>query len=169
MKRLEALKPTASHELLGPQNLLVYQITYDPLAPHTLPGTALLKLDRRLIPGDDPDRVVDELRAGLGNLSPYEITVEQGVFMLPALVNEDAPVVKALQSVGRRVMGTAPEIVYPRSCFDAGALTSVGIPAVHFGASGGGGDIVYGEDWVSLREVVQETKILAGVVGELLG
>ena len=60
-------------------------------------------------------------------------------------------------------------IAYPRSCFDAGGLTSVGIPAVMFGASGGGGDIVYGDDWVSLADVIQEAKILAVAIGELLG
>jgi hypothetical protein len=67
------------------------------------------------------------------------------------------------------VLGHALPVTYPRSCFDAGGLTSVGIPAVMFGASGGGGDIVYGDDWVSLSKVTQEAKILAETIGELLG
>ena len=38
-----------------------------------------------------------------------------------------------------------------------------------FGASGGSGDVVYGDDWVSLADVTQEAKILAIAIGELLG
>jgi hypothetical protein len=78
-------------------------------------------------------------------------------------------VVRALQAAGPRVLGQAPPVTYPRSCFDAGGLTSAGIPAVMFGASGGSGDIVYGDDWVRLPEVVQEAKILVTVIRDLLG
>ena len=38
-----------------------------------------------------------------------------------------------------------------------------------FGASGGDGDIVYGDDWIYLADVIQEAKILAFTIGELLG
>jgi hypothetical protein len=55
------------------------------------------------------------------------------------------------------------------SCFDAGGLTAAGIPAVMFGASGGSGDIVYGDDWVALADVIHEAKILAATIGELVG
>jgi len=169
MTRLGRIELDGVHPRLGRQHLLVYQITYDPVAPHTLPGSALLKLDRRLLPGDDASRAVAEVQAALGDLAPWRVTVEQGVSMLPALVEEDAPVVRALQAAGQRVLGQAPPVIYPQSCFDAGGLTSAGIPAVMFGASGGSGDIVYGDDWVRLHEVVQEAKILATVIRDLLG
>jgi acetylornithine deacetylase/succinyl-diaminopimelate desuccinylase-like protein len=169
MTRLRGLRLDATHPLLGPQALVVYQVTYDPLAPHTLPGSALMKLDRRLLPGEDVDAAVAQVRAALANLEPWGIEVERGVFMHPALVDESAPVVRALRGAGQHVLGQALPIAYPRSCFDAGGLTSRGIPAVMFGASGGDGDIVYGDDWVSLSKVIQEAKILAKTIGELVG
>ena len=102
-------------------------------------------------------------------MSPWAVEVERGVFMRPALVEETAPVVRALRAAGQRVLDRTPPVVYPRYCFDAGGLTSAGIPAVMFGASGGSGDVVYGDDWVSLADVTREAKILAIAIGELLG
>ena len=147
----------------------MYQITYDPLAPHTLPGSALMKLDRRLLPGEDVDVAVSEVRDALADVTPWTVQVERDVFMRPALVDESTPVVQALRTAGQRVLDRTVPVVYPRSCFDAGGLTSAGIPAVMFGASGGGGDIVYGDDWVALADVIQEAKILAVSIGELVG
>ena len=169
MTRLRRITLAASHPLLGPQALAVYQITYDPLAPHTLPGTALMKLDRRLLPGEDVEAAVSEVRAALADVSPWTVEVGRDVFMLPALVDESAPVVRALRAAGQRVLDRPPPVVYPRYCFDAGGLTSAGIPTVMFGASGGSGDVVYGDDWVSLADVTREAKILAISIGELLG
>ena len=169
MTRLRRLEFGAPHPLLGPQALIVYQITYDPLAPHTLPGSALMKLDRRLLPGEDVDEAVSEVRDALADVKPWTIQVERDVFMRPALVDESVPVVRALRTAGQRVLDRAVPVVYPRSCFDAGGLTSAGIPAVMFGASGGGGDIVYGDDWVALADVIQEARILAVAIGELVG
>ena len=169
MTRLRRIQLGATHPLLGPPALVVYQITYDPLAPHTIPGSALLKLDRRLVPGEDIEVAVSEVRGALADMAPWAVEVEPGVFMRPALVEETAPVVGALRSAGQQVLGRMLPIVYPRSCFDAGGLTSARIPAVMFGASGGDGDIVYGDDWVYLADVIQEAKILALTIGELLG
>jgi acetylornithine deacetylase/succinyl-diaminopimelate desuccinylase-like protein len=169
LTRLRRLKLDARHPLLGAQALVPYQITYDPLAPHTLPGSALVKLDRRLLPGEDVDAAVAEVRAVLADVTPWTIEVARDVFMRPALVEETAPVVEALRTAGQRVLGQRVSVIYPRYCFDAGGLTAVGIPAVMFGASGGSGDVVYGDDWVSLADVVQEARILALAIGELVG
>jgi acetylornithine deacetylase/succinyl-diaminopimelate desuccinylase-like protein len=170
MTRLRRLKLEQSHPRLGPQNLVPYQVTYDPIAPHTLPGSALLKVDRRLLPGENISDVVEQVRSALADMNPYKISVEQGVYMLPALVDEEAPVIRALRTAGQRITGQAPPVIYPRYCFDAGGLTSVGIPAVMFGASSGGGDSsgIYGDDFVSIRQVIQEAKIFVAVIDELL-
>jgi acetylornithine deacetylase/succinyl-diaminopimelate desuccinylase-like protein len=168
MKRLENLDPKKEHPLLGRQRLLVYQIVYDPIAPHTLPGTAKLTLDRRLLPGDDPDRVVTEIREVIGDLSPYRVEVEKGVVMLPALVDENDPIVQGLQEASRQIRGKPCSTKYGRGTFDAGGLTSNNIPAVMFGASGGRGGIL-GEDFVCLREVIEEAKILGLTIMNRVG
>ena len=167
MKRLEAMKLSSTHPILGGQRAIVYQIVYDPIAPHTLPGNAKLTVDRRLIPGDDPDEAVEEVRGALTNMAPYEMRVERGVCMLPSLTPADSPVVLALKEASRQVRGKESETYYGRGTFDAGGLTSAGIPAVMFGASGGSKDIL-GEDYVCIREVVEEAKMLAYTILKML-
>ncbi|MBW1960297.1 MAG: M20/M25/M40 family metallo-hydrolase [Deltaproteobacteria bacterium] len=168
MKRLEKLDPKEEHPLLGRQRLLVYQIVYEPIAPHTLPGKAKLTLDRRLLPGDDPDRIVTDIREVIGDLSPYKIEVEKGVTMLPALVDENEAIVQVLKEASRQIRGKPCATEYARGTFDAGGLTSKKIPAVMFGASGGRGGIL-GEDFVCLREVIEEARMLGFAIMNMLG
>jgi len=167
MKRLEGLKPHESHPLLGAQQLIPYQVVYDPVAPHTLPATAKLTLDRRLLPGEDIDAAVKAVEETLTGMAPYEVNVEKGVFMLPSLTEEDSDIVKRLKSSTLRVTGKEAEHYYSKSTFDAGGCTSAGIPAVMFGASGGDPDIL-GEDYIPIREVVQEAKILIDTIVDML-
>ncbi len=167
MKRLEGLKPNASHPLLGDQQLIPYQIVYDPVAPHTLPATAKLTLDRRLLPGEDIDAAVKAVEETLTDMAPYEVNVEKGVFMLPSLTEEDSDIVKHMKSASLKIMGEEAEHYYSKSTFDAGGCTSGGIPAVMFGASGGDPDIL-GEDYVAIGEVVQEAKMIAHTIQEML-
>lgn len=168
MKRLENLDPIKEHPLLGRQKLLVYQIVYDPIAPHTLPGTAKLTLDRRLLPGDDPDRIVTDIRKAIGDLSPYKVEVVKGVTMLPALVDENDAIVQGLQEASRQIRGKPCVTKYGQGTFDAGGLTSNNIPAVMFGASGGRGGIL-GEDFVCLREVIEEAQMLGLTIMNMVG
>ena len=83
--------------------------------------------------------------------------------MLPSITAEDAHVVTHLQDASRHVRGKSCPLLYPASTFDAGGLTSVGIPTVMFGASGGQGGVL-GEDYVCIREVVEEAKMLLHVI-----
>jgi len=87
--------------------------------------------------------------------------------MLPSLTPADSPVVLALKEASRQVRGKESETYYGRGTFDAGGLTSAGIPAVMFGASGGSKDIL-GEDYVCIREVVEEAKMLAYTILKML-
>ena len=68
------------------------------MAPHTLPSDAYLTVDRRLLPGDDLAVAEEEVRNVIGDLSPYEVTVERSVHMWPALVDPDDPGVQALRA-----------------------------------------------------------------------
>ena len=54
MSRLKRMTFEGTHPLLGGRHVLPYQIAYSPLAPHTIPDTARMRVDRRLLPGDDP-------------------------------------------------------------------------------------------------------------------
>jgi acetylornithine deacetylase/succinyl-diaminopimelate desuccinylase-like protein len=154
------------HPILGGQHAVVYQVVYSPLAPHTLPDTARLVVDRRLLPGDDLDEATAEVREAIGDLSPYEVTVERGVHMGPALVDPDAAIVQQLQAANRAVLGREARTYYAGGTYDAGGPASAGIPTVMFGASGG--DWPLGVDFVPLSQVAAEAKIIARLILDTL-
>ncbi len=166
VSRLRSLTFTKQHPLLGGQHAVPYQIAYEPLAPHTLPATARIRVDRRLLPGDGIDAAVDEVRAALGDLAPFAVTVERGYHMLPALVDAAEPGVQALQVAHTAILGEPAATYHGRGAFDAGGPCAHGIPTVMYGASGGVG--LLGPDFVPLRAVAEEVKVLLHLVQQHL-
>jgi acetylornithine deacetylase/succinyl-diaminopimelate desuccinylase-like protein len=142
------------------------QIKYEPVAPHTLPSDAYITVDRRLIPGDDPDAAVQEVRDIIGDMSPYEVSIERGVCTLPSLVSADDPWVHAFLEMGRGASGEPLETMYALGSFDGGALTSIGIPTVTFGS--GAGVYPVGTDFVPISKLEQQAEIMAKYIVEQL-
>jgi acetylornithine deacetylase/succinyl-diaminopimelate desuccinylase-like protein len=166
MDRVSRMELPGEHPLLGGRHIVPYQVLYAPLAPHTLPGYAKITFDRRLLPGDDIDEAVDQVRRAIGDLTPFGVTVERGVHMLPALVDPAAPVVRALRAANHAVRGVAPALYYGRGSFDAGGPCAHGVPTVMWGASGGHG--LLGDDFVPLSAAWAEADALARLVTDLL-
>ena len=169
LTRLRAMRFEEAHPQLGAAQATVYKLQFSPIAPHTLPATAHLTIDRRLLPGEDVDTAVAGVREALGDLSPYRLTVEQGAFMFPADVPADAPVVRALQAAGRAVLGRAVETFYLPNTFDAGYANHVGIPTVMFGPGIRRlGSEVMAEDLVALSHVHDAARVYAHTILSLL-
>jgi acetylornithine deacetylase/succinyl-diaminopimelate desuccinylase-like protein len=160
--RLRQVRWQDTHPLLGGRHALVYKIQYAPLAPHTLPSDATLTVDRRLLPGDDPDAATEEIRAAIGDLAPFVVTVERGVSMLPAEVDPEHPGVRALQAAHAAIHGHPADVLYGQGSFDAGGPCAAGVPTVMYGAGGGAG--LLGADFVPIAAVVAEAKVLATVI-----
>ena len=139
MKRLKGLELPGSHEQLGHRHAIPYQVIYEPLAPHTLPETAFLRIDRRLLPGDDPAKATDEVRQAIGDLTPFQVTVEQGNHMWPAICDPTEVGVRRLMGAHEAIHGKVPGIYYGQGTFDAGGPCAAGIPAVMYGVGGAGG------------------------------
>lgn len=166
LNRLKRIQWHDTHPLLGGRHAIAYKIRYEPVAPHTLPSDAYITVDRRMLPGDDPEAAAQEIREAIGDLSPYEVTVEAGFYMLPALVEPDDPGVQTLQRANERVRGRAADTVYGQGSFDAGGLCVHGIPAVMYGASGG--ESLVGADFVPVSAVETELKVLIHTILEWL-
>lgn len=161
-RRLETLDlDPEPHPQLGRRSILPYKLTCGPVAPHTIPAWCRLVLDRRLLPGDDSDVAVAEVAAALEGL---DVFVSRGATMLPALVDERAVVVTALQAGAGRVLGRLLETFYPRSTFDAGHACALGVPTVMCGPLSGKLDTtgVLGDDFVALDQLVDAASIYAG-------
>jgi acetylornithine deacetylase/succinyl-diaminopimelate desuccinylase-like protein len=167
LTRLKRIPIGDPHPLLGPRHVIPYQVQFEPLAPHTLPEVARIRVDRRLLPGDDPDAAVSEVRHAIGDLSPYRVTVTPGPCMLPALVDPEHFGVQALRHAHERVLGTPPDTIYRQSTFDAGGACAAGIPAVMYGVAGP--DTLLGVDFVPLSQVIAEARVVLHTIHSLVG
>jgi acetylornithine deacetylase/succinyl-diaminopimelate desuccinylase-like protein len=160
-RRIDALVlDPAEHPQLGRRSILPYKLTCGPVAPHTIPAWCRFVFDRRLLPGDDPEAAVAEVAAALKGL---DVSVTQGATMLPALVDEDASVVTALQRGAEQALGHKLQTFYPRSTFDAGYACSLGVPTVMCGPLSGELDTtgVLGDDFVAKDQLVEAATIYA--------
>ncbi len=164
LTRLERLRLAGDeHPQLGPRTLVPYKLVCEPVVPHTIPDRCELVLDRRLLPGDGPDEAVAQIADRLGDL---DVAVRKGAWMLPALVDESATVVQALQSGAERALGRRLETVYRQDTFDAGYPCSLGVPTVMCGPSSSdfGGPEILGIDAVAASRVREAAEIYAQAI-----
>jgi acetylornithine deacetylase/succinyl-diaminopimelate desuccinylase-like protein len=168
LNRIKGMSFVKSHPKLGGQHAVPYQLIFEPIAPHTLPEYARIKIDRRLLPGDDVDEAVDDIRMAIGDLSPFEVSVERDVAMLPSVVDPNSQIVTSLQGAIQSLDGVPAELVYGRGAYDAGGPTSMGVPTVMWGRPSIGTSLM-GDDFVTLRGVEEEAKILGRLIMDMLG
>ena len=100
-------------------------------------------LDRRLLPGEDPnvafaeiERIAREVEQVADPVSgkTYSVDVRLGPFMYPSLVTTDSTVVRAILRASEVMLGKPVETYYSPSAFDQGYLNHVGIVTANFGA-----------------------------------
>ena len=96
-------------------------------------------------------------------MSPYELTVEQGNHMWPALVGPDHPGVVALREAHAAVHGENPGSYYGQGTFDAGGPCAAGVSAVMYGV-GGGSESVLGDDFVPLSHLDSVARVVAQTI-----
>ena len=163
LARLKQMDLPGTHPQLGGRHVIPYQVTYEPLAPHTLPEIARLRVDRRLLPGDEPGEATEEVRRAIGDMAPYEVAVEQGNYMWPALVEPEHPGVRTLGDAHAAVHGDHPATYYGQGTFDAGGPCAAGVPAVMYGV-GGGAASVLGDDFVPLSHLDRVGRVVAQTI-----
>jgi acetylornithine deacetylase/succinyl-diaminopimelate desuccinylase-like protein len=140
---LAKVKLDKSHPQLGKQTLTVNHIRSFPDSTHTVQERCEFTLDRRLLPGEDPNEAFDEIariaKEVEGLTDPvsqkaYAIDVRMGPYMYPSLVTTDSPIVRALLRASKVMLGHEVETYFSPSAFDQGYLNHVGIPTANFGA-----------------------------------
>jgi len=173
--RLDPLKQslTGRHPVLGEEQLEPYKLVTRPIAPHTIPGEAALTLDRRLLPGTDPDDATAQVRRAIGEIPPCAVEVKTGAYHLPYMVSPDLPHVRSLAVAHARIRGRPPEIGYVPYAFDAGYANAKGIPTVMFGPAATppptDGRRLLGTEMIPLSAVHDFAKIYAYAILDLLG
>jgi acetylornithine deacetylase/succinyl-diaminopimelate desuccinylase-like protein len=153
---------------LGAEHIEPYKLVTSPIAPHTMPGEAHLTIDRRILPGTDPDAAVAEIRGALAGVSGYEVEVRRGVHHLPYRVPRDHPIVGLLSAAHAGVRGSSPWVGYVPYAYDAGYANSRGVPTVMFGPPSGtrreAGSAVLAAEYVPVSEVLDFTKMYAHAI-----
>lgn len=131
-----------THPDLGPQTLTVNRIRSYPESTHTIQASCELTIDRRLLPGEDPNDAFARIEAVAKSVEDwpdpasgkrFRIEVKLGPFMYPSLVTTQSPVVEELFAASRAALGVEPETFYSPAAFDQGYLNHVGIPTVNWG------------------------------------
>jgi acetylornithine deacetylase/succinyl-diaminopimelate desuccinylase-like protein len=168
MKVLEKLKPlmpypeAKAHPELGKVTLTANAIESFPKATHTIQGECRIMFDRRLLPGDDPKKAVQQMTDAIGKLDPFEVEVQPRDFMYPSEVAKEAEVVQGLEHAIRTMLGTIPAYSFSSAANDTGLFNFRGIQAINYGAR----DIRFqhtDHDLVSISKVFDAAKVFAFV------
>jgi acetylornithine deacetylase/succinyl-diaminopimelate desuccinylase-like protein len=178
LRRLrEQIPNDRKHAQLGTAWLTCNRIESFPKSTHTVQDRCEIGLDRRLLPGDDPDAAVAEVERVAQSMEawpdpisgkPLRVTVEKGPVMYASLVGEDAPVVKLLKSGCVAMLGAAPESFYGQSAHDQGYLNAVGISTANFGS----GEQAFAHtdmDMASVDKTFDAAKVYAWMIASYLG
>ena len=166
MKVLEKLKPlmpypeAKAHGELGKVSLTPNAIESFPKATHTIQNECRIMFDRRLLPGDDPKKAIQQMQDAIGKIDPYEIEVQPRDFMYPSEVGKDAAVAQALEHAIRTMLGQIPAYSFSTAANDTGLFNFRGIQAINYGSR----DIRFqhtDHDLVSLNRVFDAAKVFA--------
>jgi acetylornithine deacetylase len=140
MQVLERLKPlmpfpeNRSHPDLGDVSLTTNAIESFPKATHTIQSECRIMFDRRLLPGDDPAKAIQQMKDAIGAIDPFEIEVSPRDFMYPSEVEKDAEVVQVLEQGIRTMLNYEPKFSYSTAANDTGLFNHRGIQAINYGS-----------------------------------
>jgi acetylornithine deacetylase/succinyl-diaminopimelate desuccinylase-like protein len=174
---LSRVKLDKSHPQLGQASLTVNHIRSFPDSTHTVQERCEFTLDRRLLPGEDPneafaeiERIAKEIEQLADPVSDkrYGIDVRLGPFMYPSLVTMESPIVEAILRASAVMLGQPVETYYSPSAFDQGYLNHVGIPTANFGA----GEHQYAHtdyDMASVERTTDSARVYAFMMLNYLG
>jgi acetylornithine deacetylase len=159
-KYAELVRTSRPDPLLGPPTLSVGRIEGG-TSVNTVPDRCRIEVDRRLIPGEDPQMVVEQFRGYLGQAAlRFPCECSDPWLQAPALSpHGSADLVARLGAAIASVTGTAASVIPVAYGTDASTIAGAGLPAVVFGP----GDIARAhtsDEWVPLEEVEQAGEIL---------
>jgi acetylornithine deacetylase len=155
----ELLQTSRTDPLLGPPTLSVGMIQGG-VSPNTVPDFCRIDIDRRLLPGEYPEAVIEDVQSFLRSRPeidfPWKVHRKLACPPLPPTGGDEF--VGQLGAAIDSVVG-GHEITAVPFGTDASTIREAGIPAVVFGP----GDIAQAhtkDEWIELKQVEQAAEIL---------
>lgn len=166
LARLETLerelRARPPHPLVGPPSLHAALLAGG-TGLSTYAAECVLQIERRTVPGETADQVLEEIQAILRGLAAYDptftATAETFFVRQPFEVARTARIVEALSASCRAVSGQEPAYVGDTPWMDAALTAAAGIETVVFGPHGAGAHAA--EEWVDVDSMVQCAAVLA--------
>jgi acetylornithine deacetylase len=157
----ERVLVTRTHPLLGRASLHA-SLVQGGTGMSTYPDRCLLSIERRTVPGETMESVVEEVREAFTRVAARRPAFDASVRVITAQGPSDvAPSAPVVQSLARAIEAEGlPMTIEGMSAWtDAAILNAAGIPAICFGP----GDIKLAhaaEEWVPVAEIERATAVL---------
>jgi len=127
------------------------------------PERCRLQIERRTIPGETPESVLQEILAGLeaqsANGPSFRAEAELLFWREPFEVDPGAPIAQTVEQAATAIIGDRPQVYGDTPWMDAALLSSAGIPTVVFGPGGEGAHAV--DEWASISQTATCSEVLA--------
>ncbi len=133
LRRLATMHSGTEHPKLGRATITPTSLRSWPPATHTIPDEVQIVVDRRLVPGEDPEAALAEIRATLGGIDGFPVEVERGPFMYPSEVSPGSALVAVLRDALHAAGRQNVPLSYTHASIDTGFFNHHGTPAVMFG------------------------------------
>lgn len=141
----------------------------------SVPDSAVLELDRHLVPPETPQGVLLELQKAIdalyangtltdarGRKAVIKLKERETPFLAPYTTDERSVIVKKLSESVENVMHAKPTYNYGLSVADENAFASLGLPVVTIGAAGGNDHS--SEEWLSEKSYLQLIEVLKNFI-----
>jgi acetylornithine deacetylase len=157
----QALLERPPHPLTGPPSMHASKLSGG-TEWSMFAANSTLQLERRMVPGETSDSVMEEYQQILQQVSEehpaFKAVSSLRMVREPYEIAREAPIVECLQTAAAKVTGAPSPICGRGYWMDSQLFGAAGIPAVIIGPSGGGAHAAV--EWVELESVYQLTEIL---------
>lgn len=148
-----------AHPSLGTPTLSIGTI-HGGSAANIVPDSCVIQIDRRLVPGESPESVREDLLKSLGEL---ELTLSDPKVSAPAMETpDDHPLVKQAIAAGHSA-GASSQVEHANYCTDASQYMQLGLPTVVYGP----GSIAQAhtkDEWVAIEQLEIGVRAYEGLV-----
>ncbi len=162
LERLEQdLRRRPGHILTGPPSLHAAMIQGG-TEVSAYSASCRLQIERRTVPGESQDQVVDEIQNILDRLAAADPTFKASVNPFfsrdPFEVDGDVAIVQKVKDAAATILGEEPKIVGQTPWMDSALLANAGVETVVIGPAGAGAHSK--EEWVDIGSVEKLAQIL---------